>query len=170
VLFWPIVGPVYTWARNASLTLHHKIPAVKPLEPFEAGFDLSNELFGWQETARQVELMRSQMPHSETTFIFGHRFHSTSQLSVFLKPDTVATTIGHRFDQYRLWFDPARHSGWDALFIVEPNRHQKRARRYRPLFEDMNPRPREINVYRHGRIARKLMVYQYFGFKGKYEE
>ena len=169
-LFLPIVAPVYTWARIVSLNLHHKIPAVKPLKPFEAGFDLSNELFGWQETARQVELMRSQMPHSDTTFVFGHRFHSTSQLSVYLKRGTVATTIGHRFDQYRFWFEPARHNGWDALFIVDPKRHRKRAQRYRPLFESMDPQPREINVYRQGRIAWTLMVYQYFGFKGKYEE
>ncbi len=169
-LFLPIVAPVYTWARNVSLNLHLKIPAVKPLQPFEAGFNPSNELFGWQETARQVELMRTQMPHSKTTFVFGHRFHSTSQLSVYLRRGTVATTIGHRFDQYRFWFDPARHKRWDALFIVDPKRHQKRAQRYRPLFENMVPQPREINIFRNGRLARTLMVYQYFGFKGKYEE
>jgi hypothetical protein len=169
-LFLPLVEPAYTWARSISLALHQKIPAVKPLEPYETGFDISNELFGWRETARQVELMRSQMPHPETTFVFGHRFHSTSQVSVYLKPATVAATIGRRFDQYRLWFDPTRHRGWDALFIVEPKRHRQRARRYRPLFENMDAQPQEIRVFRKGRLARTLMVYKYYGFRGKYEE
>ncbi len=170
VLFLPLVGPVYTWARNVSLSLHDRIPAVKPLEPYKADFDLSNELFGWQETAHRLEMMRMQMPHPQTTFVFGHRFHSTSQVSVYLNPETVSATIGHRYDQYRLWFDPARHRGWDALFIVEPKRHQQRAQRYRVLFQKMDPQPEEIQVFRSGRLARTLMFYRYYGFRGKYEE
>jgi hypothetical protein len=170
ILCLPIVGPVYNWARNASLSLHDRFAAVKPLEPYQPGFDLSNELFGWQDTARRVESIRSQMRRPRTTFVFGHRFHSTSQISVYLDPETVAATIGDRYDQYRLWFDPSRHQGWDALFIVEPKRHHKRAQRYRPLFENMDPQPEEIQTFRNGRLARTLMVYRYYGFKGKYEE
>ena len=170
VLFQPIVGPVYTWARDVSLSLHHKFPAVKPLKPFEAGFDISNELFGWPEIARRMETIRAQMPQPSTTFIFGHRFHSTSQLAVYLKPATVTATLGHRYDQYRLWFAPHQHLGWDALFIVDRKRHQKRAARYQPLFSRMDRQPSEIEILRNGRMAKKIAVYKFYGFKGKYKE
>jgi len=110
------------------------------------------------------------MPHPETTFIFGHRFYTTSQLAVYLKPDTVATSLYHRFSQYRLWFEAEKYTGWDALFIVEPKRHRERARRYLPLFERMDPQPEKIEVMRGGRPAHILEVYKYYGFKGTYED
>jgi 4-amino-4-deoxy-L-arabinose transferase-like glycosyltransferase len=170
VLFWPVVGPVYNWARDVSLSLNQKFPAVKPLKPFETGFDISNELFGWQEIAHQVETIRAQMPHPATTFVFGHRFHSTSQLSVYLKPATVATTLYHGYNQYRLWFAAEDHVGWDALFVVDQKRHQQRAARYRTLFSKMDGQPQEIKILRNGRLAQTIEVYKYFGFKGKYEK
>jgi 4-amino-4-deoxy-L-arabinose transferase-like glycosyltransferase len=170
VLFLPVVRPVYNWARDVSLSLNQTFPAVKPLDPFETGFDISNELFGWPEIARQVETIRAQMPRPATTFVFGHRFYSTSQLSVYLQPSTVATVLHHSYNQYRLWFAAGEHVGWDALFIVDQKRHQKRAARYRPLFRDMDPQPIEIRIFRNGRLAQEIEVYRYFGFKGKYEE
>jgi hypothetical protein len=170
LLFWQIVAPVYTWARNVSLSLNRQFSVVKPLKPFETGFDISNELFGWQDIAQKVETIRAQMPHPATTFVFGHRFHSISQLAVYLEPTTIATTLYHRYSQYRLWFAAEKHIGWDALFIVDHKRHQKRAERYRPLFDKMDPQATEISVLRNGRLAQKLEVYKYFGFKGKYED
>lgn len=170
VLFLPVVGPVYNWARNVSVSLNQKFPAVKPLKPFETGFDISNELFGWPDIARQVESIRAEMPRPATTFVFGHRFHSTSQLAVYLKRATTATVLHHTYNQYRLWFGAEDHAGWDALFIVDQKRHQKRAGRYRPLFSKMDPQPIEIRILRNGRLAQKIEVYRYFGFKGKYDE
>jgi len=169
VLFLPAVGPVYTWARDVSLSLNRQFPVVKPLKPFETGFDISNELFGWQDIAQQVETIRAQMQHPATTFVFGHRFHITSQLAVYLHPDTIATSLYHKFSQYRLWFEAEKHIGWDALFIVENKRRQERAARYLPLFTAMDPDPIQIRVFRDGRPAHELAVYQYYGFKGKYE-
>jgi hypothetical protein len=170
VLFLPVVDPVYNWAREVSLSLNRQFPAIKPLKPFETGFDISNELFGWQDIAQQMETLRAQMPHPATTFVFGHRFHSTSQLAVYLEPTTIATTLHHRYSQYRLWFAAEEHVGWDALLVVDHKRHQQRAERYRPLFSKMDPQPIEIRILRNGRLAQKLEVYKFFGFKGKYEE
>jgi undecaprenyl-diphosphatase len=170
VLFLPVVQPVYNWAREISLNLNRKYPAIKPLDPFETGFDISNELFGWPDIARQVETIRAQMPQPANTFVFGHRFHPTSQLAVYLKPSTVATTLHHTYNQYRLWFEAQEHVGWDALFVVDQKRHRKRAGRYRSLFSTMDRQPVEINIHRKGRLARKIKVYKFFGFKGKYEE
>ena len=169
-LFFPLAAPVYTWARDVTVSLNQKFPAIRPLKPFETGFDVGNELFGWQEIAGQVESIRARMPQPEKTFIFCHRFHTTSQLAVYLDPATVATSLYHRYSQYNLWFAAEAYIGWDALFIVEHKRHQERALRYRPLFGGMDPEPIEIRVFRNGRLARALEVYKYYGFKGKYEE
>lgn len=166
----PVAEPVYNWARDVSLKLNRQFPAVKALEPFEPGNDISNDLFGWPEIAAGVEAIRAQMPHPEKTFVFSHRFFTASQIGVYLHPDTAATSLHRKFDQYHLWFAAQAHTGWDALLIVDQRRHLERARRYQPLFETMDPQPEPIQIFRQGRLAQDLMVYKYYGFKGKFEE
>ena len=169
-LWWPIADPLYSWARQVSLNINQHIPSIKPLKPFEIGYDLSNELFGWDTIAHQVESIRAQMTNPGKTFIFGHRFFRISQLGVYLFPGTVATSLHHKFDQYRLWFSAKDHKGWDALFIVDQKRHQERANRYSPLFNHMDPESIDIKVFRNNRLAQHYKIYKYFGFKGKYEQ
>jgi len=169
VLFWPIVAPVYTWARDISVILNRKFPAVEPLKPYETGYDLSNELFGWEQIADRVEAIRAQMPQPNKSFVFCHRFYMTSQLAVYLSPGTAATTLHHKYSQYRFWFSAEKHAGWDALFVVDQKRHRKRALRYLPLFAKMDPNPVKIRIFRDGQLAHDLAVYKFYGFKGKYE-
>ena len=169
-LFWPIAAPVYTWARNLSLSLNRSFSFIEPLKPFEPGFDISNDLFGWQQIAARVEAIRAVMPRPQQTFIFCHRFYMASQLGVYLSPDTAVTTLGKRYDQYRLWFSATGHTGWDALFVVDSKRSRTRALRYRSLFTEMDPDPWPITVLRQGRPAHELVVYRFFGYKGGYEK
>jgi hypothetical protein len=167
-LFFPIVEPIYDQARNLSLKLNQKYPAVAPLKPFKPTFDISNTLFGWEEIAERVEALRAQMPHPEKTFIFCHRFLMTSRLAVYLDPGTDATALRAKFNQYHLWFSPEARTGWDSLFVVD-DRARERSHRYLPLFRDMDPEPIPIRVFRKGRLAHELTVYRYFGFKGRFE-
>ncbi len=169
VLFRPIVAPVYTWARDITLSLNRQFPAIKPLKPYETGFDISNDLFGWEKIANRLEDTRAKMPRPDKTFIFGHRFYMTSQFAVYLSPETMATSLHYRFNQFRFWFSADTHVGWDALFVVEQKRHRKRALRYLPLFDRMDPDPLNIRIFRDNQPAHHLMVYKYYGFKGAYE-
>jgi hypothetical protein len=169
-LYLPVAAPVYNWARDVSLKLNRQFSAVKPLEPFEPGNDLSNDLFGWPQIAARVEAIRAQMPHPQKTFVFSHRFFKASQIGVYLRPDTAVTSLHRKFDQYHLWFAAEAHTGWDALLVVDQRRHLERARRYQPLFEKMDPQPESIQIFRKGRLAQDLMVYKYYGFKGRFEE
>jgi hypothetical protein len=169
-LFVPVTQPAYSWAREVSLKLNRQFPAVEPLKPFEPRNDISNDLFGWPEIAARVEAIRAGMPHPEKTFVFSHRFFKASQIGVYLHPDTVVTSLHRKFDQYHLWFAAPEHNGWDALFVVDHRRHLKRAERYQPLFEKMGPRFEPIQILRHGRPAQNIVVYKYYGFKGKFAE
>ena len=169
-LFLYVTEPVYNWARDITLKLNQKFPTVQTLKPFEPGYDISNDLFGWPEIARRVEALRGRMSRPAKTFVFSHRFFKASQIGVYLQPETVVTSLHHKFDQYHLWFAPADHTGWDALFIVDQRRHRKRARRYGPLFDKMDPQPASIQIFRDGRLAQDLVVYTYYGFKGRFEQ
>ena len=169
-LFFPLTESVYNLVRDVSLSLNRQFPAVKALKPFDPHNDISNDLFGWPTIAERVEAIRARMPHPEQTFIFSHRFFKASQIGVYLQPGTVATSLHHKFDQYHLWFAAPEHIGWDALLIVDHRRHIKRARRYQPLFEKMDPQPEPIQIFRHGKLAQNIMVYKYYGFKGKFED
>ncbi len=169
-LFLYVTEPIYNWARNISMKLNQRYPAVQSLKPFDPRYDISNDLFGWPEIARRVEAMRGDMPRPEKTFVFTHRFFKAGQIGVYLQPDTVVTSLHHKFDQFHLWFAPNGHTGWDALFVVDQRRHRRRALRYDPLFNRRDPQPEGIQIFREGRLAQDLMVYKYYGFKGRFEQ
>jgi hypothetical protein len=168
-LFRPVVGPIYSQARHFSIMLNRHFPVIKRLEPFKSQDDITNILFGWDKIAKRVEEIRSRMPNPEKTFVFCHRFYTTSRIAVYVHPETEATILRNTFNQYRLWFSAEGHRGWDALFVVE-DRAVERSKRYMPLFQEMDPEPVKIEVFRRGKLAHTLSVFRYYGFKGKYEE
>jgi hypothetical protein len=168
-MYFPILPPLYNKARDVSLALNQWIPVVKPMEPFKPEFDITNELHGWDQIAEKVEAVRRAMPRPEKTFVFCHRFYTTSQLAVHLHPDTVATTLGPRLDQYRLWFSPSEHTGWDALYIAE-DRFGTEPARYLPLFQQGETTSIPFTVTRNRLVAREIEIYRCYGFKGKFKD
>lgn len=167
-LIHPVVQPIYSEVRNISLRLNQFFPAMKPLKPFETKYDISNTLFGWDQVGKKVEAARAEMPHQERTFVFCQRFFTASLLTVYLHPETTVTTLHQEFNQYRFWFTPQVHTGWDALFVND-TRYFQGYERYLPLFDRIDPKPDEIRVFRNGQLARVLNVYRCYGFKGEFE-
>jgi hypothetical protein len=168
-LLFPVVAPLYTHAQKLSEKLHQSFAFIQPLEPFKPKYDVTNDLFGWNDIAAKVEKIKASMPNPDQTFVFSHRFFTASQVSVFLDPQTVSTTLRNKMDQYHLWFDPEKYLGWDALFVDE-GRYGDRPLRYRPLFEKVNPQGIKFEVYRQGYLAHRMTIYKYFGFKGQFEK
>jgi 4-amino-4-deoxy-L-arabinose transferase-like glycosyltransferase len=159
-----LAGPLYRAARDVSLWAHDRFPGVKPLKPL-AGVD---PFYGWDIAARRVEAIRAAMPRPEATFVFGHRYYNVSPLAVYLDPSIPTTSLSRRVDQYRVWFDPKRHVGWDALF-VDSERFRKGGERYAILFRRVDLTPVEVQVLRGEHPARTLFVYRCFGYRGGYE-
>jgi hypothetical protein len=167
-LFLPTIHPLYVQARNISLRLHQHFPTLKPLKPFRSKYDIANALFGREEVGERVEAIRAEMRCPERTFIFCRHPFATSRLAVYLHPETVATTLRYKFNQYRFWFSAEDHKGWDALFVVDDGYFQ-RSERYLPLFRKMDPKPVQIRVFRKGQLAQAWNVYRHYGFKGRFE-
>ncbi len=162
---FPVLPPLYNAARSASSALNRIVPAVEPLEPFDHNLDITNDLYGWPEAAERVEEIRASMPNPAGTFVFAHRPFTASQLAAELPPETVVATLNPRPDQYLLWFDPAEHSDWDALF-VDHDRYRRDYETYLPLFAGGDPEPVEFTAWRGERPAHVFRVYRYYGFRG----
>lgn len=166
----PVIENLYNEARNASIILSEKTSLIKPIKPFEASTDITNSLYGWDKAGRRVEEIRSTMPNPEKTFVFCHKFYTTSQLWPYLDPGTEATTLSSRPSQYLLWFNPSAHEDWDALF-VDIERWRKGGQKYAPLFKDVDPEYITLNIFRSkNHLAHRFFIYKCYGFKGKAEE
>jgi len=165
---WPVLEPLHNGARRLSLRLHRVWPGLRPLPAFDPKYDLSNDLYGWDQAAACVNRALADMPDQARTFVFCHRFYSTSQLNVFLWPGTQVTSLRKGMSQYRLWFDAQTHQGWDALFVDEGHVTRGVAR-YQALFERIDPVPAPVRISRRGRPARDLRIYRCYGFRGRYE-
>jgi 4-amino-4-deoxy-L-arabinose transferase-like glycosyltransferase len=163
-IVFPLTGPLYEAGRSLTAWLHERVPAIDPL-PESPGVD---PLYGWEIAAERVEGLRSAMPRPDETFVFSHRFYTVSCLAVYLPESVPVTALSRRADQYRLWFDPSEHLGWDALFVEDVLRPGG-PERYRPLFREMEEEPAEIRVMRGGWPARTLHVFRCRGYLGGYE-
>ena len=164
-LFAPIVEPLYEGARRASIRLHAVWPSIPALGPYELKYDPTNDLYGWDVAADAIERLRGRMPHPTRTFVFCHRFHLTSLLTVYLGRDTATTSLSRKPSQYRIWFDAGEHIGWDAL-LVDNTDDADRIARYRRVFERMDDTPVVIEIRRDGRVAHRLRVFRCYGFDG----
>ena len=164
-LYLPVVEPAYNYFQSASLKINRILPAIKPLPPYQTKFDPTNDLFGWPEAAREVHSVLRRMPRPHQTFVFTHRFFEASQLAVYLPDNIPVTTLGRRIDQYRIWFRPKDHLGWDALFL-DFDRRSQGPDRYLPLFEQVRPTPQIVDIDRNGRQIRKIKLYRYSNYKG----
>lgn len=161
---YPIIGVLHEKARILS----ERVRFLKPLGPFKSSYDITNDMYGWSEAAERVEGIRLSMPDPDRTFVFCHRFFTTSQLALYLGRETVATSLNRNPGQYGLWFDEEKHRGWDAVF-VDDNHYFQGRERYLGLFERADQDPITIEIRRHGQVAHTQRVYKYYGFKGSRE-
>jgi hypothetical protein len=161
----PIVEPLHEWSRSAALELQERFPSVQDPGPYRSEYDLSNDLYGWEEAADEVEALWQQMPDPQRTFVFAHRFYTVSQLGIYFPPELEFTSMQNSPNQYQLWFDPVAHRGWDALF-VDDNSYFQGPEKYLPRFEGVDPSPKEIVIRRGDSVAHTFRVYRYSGFDG----
>ena len=165
----PLTRSAYRAAESVSQQISALIPAIPAMPPFQTKFDITNDLYGWEEVAAQIEELRASMPNPDKTFVFCHRFFLMSQIGVFLQRETVRTSLEDRASQYLLWFNPEKYRDWDALFIDYHMRWHQGPDRYRPLFEDIDQKSERIEIYRGGEIVHSFDIFRYYGFKGHRE-
>ncbi len=165
---YPLISFAYVKARQVSLDLNRKFDWVKPLDEFESKYDPTNDMYGWEEAARRVERVRSEMPRPDKTFVFAHRFYSASQIGVYLDDNTRLTSLSSRGNQYRLWFDADMHEGWDALF-VDHDRYFRGPEKYSDLFRKIDQQPVIIRITRDGQVSHVFRVYKCYDFAGRYK-
>ncbi len=164
-LFSPLIPRLYHAAEVVSHYLSHRFDILPRIPPYEAKFDISNDLYGWEKIADEAARIHRNQPYPEHTFLFSHRFYTASQIAVHLPESITITTLSRRQDQYRLWFDPVQHRGWDAVFI-DHERYGQGFERYRRLFDEGDDKPVEFTVRRGRFPAHRVRFFRYSGYKG----
>ncbi len=168
VLLFPVIPRVYQAAFTISERLSRQFEVLPAMPPYDPKIDIGNDLYGWERIAAETVRIHKKQPDPERTFLFCHRFYTTSQIAVYLPDTLVATSLSRRKDQYRLWFDAAEYRGWDAIFI-DHDRYGQDFERYRHLFDGGDPEPIEFTVTRGPFRAHRIRFYRYTGFKGEYD-
>jgi 4-amino-4-deoxy-L-arabinose transferase-like glycosyltransferase len=161
----PVAALAHDGLHRASVALHRRFPGIPALPPYVPKFDVTNDVHGWDEAGARVSEIRAAMPNPDRTFVHCHLFLALSQLLVHMDPATHGASLRQRPTQYRVWFDPAKHVGWDALFVDEDHSSQGPGT-YAAFFERVDPTPVEIVTRRWGFPSHILRVYRCYGFKG----
>jgi len=134
----------------------------------------STELRGWRELGQMVGEMKNQMPRPETTFLFGLRYQTSSELAFYTpgQPDTVSINKWKRPNVYDYWITDNDIIGWDAVGVTDsPDSHVKTLNQ---VFQHVDP-PRRLEIYRDRiwfkndsgeKPVKSYYIYKAYDFKG----
>ena len=88
-----------------------------PVPTLLGGFHwVTSSMYGWDEVADKVKALEAEHPDA---FLATTVYTTAAQLGFALK-DASVVAISPRHDQYDFWFDPAAHTGRDAILVADP--------------------------------------------------
>lgn len=174
----PLAAAIYAGRRwwNFGLSLAAVMSAavmlqvLYPVLPVPVKWDrTAHETKGWDELARTVARIRSNMRQPGQTFVFGLRYQFASELAFYLpgQPRTVSINRWSRPNVYDFWFEDAQLLGMDAVGVYE---HKGMAVHLRQVFAEVG-REEEIILHRSSpwfgkEAVQTLYVVRCHGFKG----
>ncbi len=154
-LFYPLYRPVFSSINNPS-----------EITGWEVGtYDATSDLFGWEEVAERVRLIRTKMTEEgNVPFVFSYHYNIASQLSFALKDTSNVFCLSVLSDQFDFWQDTKDLIGRNAVYICT-NRYSLPPQESF-LFELIEG-PETVVTQRAGAYkARENYIYKCFGFLG----
>lgn len=154
-----IAGQLYGLLFAGLLVIHYGLLPISALINPTEDPD-SRMLYGWNSVAAAV---RKQVPNlGEQPLLLTTDYRSASALAYELN-DPQVMAISDRIDQFDFWFQPAQHTGKNALILSDdwhPIQPELLAR-----FERTNA-PETIAIRRFGIWIKHYYLRQAFGLKG----
>lgn len=131
--------------------------------------DRTNELYGWSELGRRVQMERLGM--GDDPFIFGINYRMPSEAAFYMpgRPQTYSLFLNDRANEYMFWEDPTKLVGRNAICVNDSDDVDDHLDDLRAVFARVEPQP-PLKIYRdppYGRFPiRTIQIIRCYGFKG----
>ncbi|MDR1696460.1 MAG: glycosyltransferase family 39 protein [Endomicrobium sp.] len=142
--------------KQQAEKIRHGIPEAERI-------DVTNDVFGWEELAKEIRSRLAKYPPKQKPFILTHKSYLASQIA-FAVPEARVFCFSDRIDAYDLWqrnLRPLRNK--NALFICN-DMFYFNPEEYETAFASYSE-PSEFPVHRNGKTIRNFFFTECKTFK-----
>jgi undecaprenyl-diphosphatase len=168
---------IWPWAVGSTylITAIVLVQAIWPVLPLPAHLDrAADEIQGWPELGIKTNAIVATMPDPATTFIFGLKYQTASELAFYTpgNPRTVSINRWDRPNVYDYWWQDADLAGRDAVGVTQSAKSHRT--HLHEVFEKVDP-PVPVYIYRTPALFESSpdqtpfkvwYLYRAYGFKG----
>ena len=162
VMAW--VGVIACFAFSLAIHVH----AIKPIVPYLAGRDITDQLYGWRELAAKVDEEKAAIGGPGIRII-ARKYQIASELYFYMKgqPRPLCANYSGRGNQFDIWNDFPEFEGGSAI-LVDDSDLSSRFKTHFAGVKEIEP----FRVIRDGRVIKEFRMWRCMGFhmKGPFEE
>jgi 4-amino-4-deoxy-L-arabinose transferase-like glycosyltransferase len=135
-----------------------------PVLPIDdAKYDITNELYGWDEAKEEILKEYEQLP-GDNKFILANHYLLGGQLSFALKGHAPVAVITSETDEYDFFEDNIAPIGSNFIYVGD-ERFKRTPDHYYNF--DRCEAPTELNIYRGKKWARMFYFYKCYDYQGE---
>ncbi|MFH2132947.1 MAG: hypothetical protein ABIK68_21390, partial [bacterium] len=160
------VHPVPVIALSAAFTLLLLTQSIYPVIKMEPRLDMTNELYGWPEAGRQIQVEYDRLSREHRTVVFTRRLNMAAPVCFYTPGHIPAYSITDVHEQYDIWgrgtlADLPR--GSSGIYVADSRYTPGKLERYG--FKRVEALP-PIEVVRAGRVVRRFFLFRLFDYQG----
>ncbi len=145
-------------------TLLIYIQSLFPLLPLEPKFDITSELYGWEQVGEKTASIADEMSSEHLTFLFTNRWMLSGRLAFYTEGKYLVTSIDPKVEQYDFWVPLDSLKGYNAVFVTDSHFRVDPSKKFK--FDSFIPEV-PLEIYRYGKKTKEFYIWKCYNFHGK---
>ncbi len=147
---------------GAAVVLNLLIVGTIHVLPFLPASSLAGQLWGWNQTAAQLDAIVRQTPNTPGVFVLSVSYQTAAQIEYYTRGRFVVATASDT-DAFAIRRSPQTLMDWNAVFINDVD--DAPGIPLDVMFRRIERLP-DIDALHQGQVVRRFAVYRCFGFLG----
>ena len=161
-----IVHPIPVIGLSSVITLLLLTQSIYPVIKMEPRLDMTNELYGWPEAGRAIQLEYEKLLKEKPTVVFTRRLNMAAPVCFYTPGHIPAYSITGINEQYDIWGrGTLAHlpKGANGLYVADSRYEPGKLDQYGfKRFEALPP----IEIVRAGRVVRRFFLFRFYDYQG----
>ena len=162
-----VLHPIPVLALAGFVTAVILAQSLYPVIRMDPRLDLTNDLYGWPETAKVVQQEYDRLSKEAPTIIITRRLNMAAPLRFYMPGNIPGYSLSHVNEQYDVWGRGSLDNhprGGNAVYVADSRFTPGKMERYG--FKRIEALP-PIDVIRAGRVVKQFFVFRFIDFKGQ---
>jgi len=161
-----ILHPAPVIVLSSAITLLILTQSIYPIMKMEPHLDVTNELYGWPEAGRQIQVEYDRLSKEKATVVFTRRLNMAAPVCFYTPNHIPAYSITAVNEQYDIWGRGTLASiprGANGIYVADSRYTPGNVKQYG--FKRAEALP-PIEVIRAGKVVRRFFLFRLYDYQG----